>query len=152
MEMRQYADTSWVHQCLEMMWPVGSIYTSTTNTNPATLFGFGQWASLRGVFLLAEDDEHPAGSTGGEFEHALTVDEMPSHGHAIKNRDGTGPNGLCSTTATSGTDGKSWCFQDQPYDASANASGDFAAVNVGGGVAHNNMPPYLAVYMYQRIA
>lgn len=151
MEINRYADMDWVLKRLDMVYPVGSIYLSANAVNPGILFG-GSWTQIKDKFLLASGDIYQAGATGGEAMHSLTVDEMPSHGHAIRNRDGMGPNGLCSTTATSGTDGKSWCFQDQPYDASANASGDFAAVNVGGGEAHNNMPPYLAVYMYQRIA
>ena len=62
------------------IYPVGSIYMSVNATDPARLFG-GTWERIKERFLLGAGDTHTAGSTGGEFEHKLTVDEMPKHTH-----------------------------------------------------------------------
>ena len=62
------------------IYPVGSIYTSTVNTDPSILFG-GVWESIGGRFLLSADATYTAGSTGGEASHTLTVAETPSHNH-----------------------------------------------------------------------
>ena len=65
---------------LDALYPVGSIYQSTKPTDPGTFLG-GTWSPINGVFLLAQSQKHPVGSTGGEEEHTLTVAEMPSHNH-----------------------------------------------------------------------
>jgi hypothetical protein len=68
---------------LDQIYPVGSIYMSVTNTNPQLLFG-GSWEQIKDTFLLAAGETHTAGSIGGEAEHKLTIDEMPSHAHRLK--------------------------------------------------------------------
>lgn len=114
-----------------LAYPVGSIYMSVNNTNPGTIFG-GSWTQLKDRFLLGAGDTYSNGSTGGEATHTLTVNEMPSHSHKYgygspkRAGDGTKWN----TCADGGT---------------ANTSG-----STGGGQAHNNMPPYLVVYMWKR--
>ena len=144
--MKKYVD-------INMVYPVGSIYLSVSDANPTVLFG-GTWERIQNVFLLGASDYYPSGSTGGEFEHTLTVDEMPNHQHDIRNQEGVGDNGLCATIdgVTSGEDGTSWCFWDKPVDKTNNRSGNFATTFVGGSQPHNNMPPYLAVYMWKRIS
>ena len=70
--------------------PVGSYYTSDKDTEPAEIFGFGTWERVKGVVLLgADEDSYPAGSEGGEAEHTLTVEEMPSHTHGLMRYTGT---------------------------------------------------------------
>lgn len=114
--------------------PVGYVYISTSSTNPKTLFG-GEWSAIQGRFLLAADSTYKAGSTGGSATHTLSVDEIPAHRHSITAR------------ATNG----SASVQIESY-----ASGDSARTaytnDAGGGKAHNNMPPYYAVYMWRRTA
>ena len=114
------------------LYPVGSIYLSVTSTNPGTLFG-GTWARIKDTFLLAAGDTYAAGSTGGEAEHTLTVDEIPSHKHTI----GYGTNTIGGTV-------------ERPNFSTTKTSAETTAT--GGGQAHNNMPPYLAVYVWQRTA
>ena len=129
-------------------YPVGSIYISVNSTSPATLFG-GTWQELQGRFLLGRNSAHAAGSTGGEETHALTVNEMPTHGHemppwmwAVSQYFSTGnyniPGGTTAGNATDYNTGKTLQQQN--------------TASVGGGQAHNNMPPYLAVYMWKRTA
>ena len=150
--MRKYIDETYVNEMLQRVYPVSSIYMSMAPTNPSELFGFGTWEQIEDVFLLSASDAHPAGSTGGEFSHTLTIDEMPNHQHGIRNREGLGDNGLCaSQDGRTGEDGMSWCFWDKPTDKTGNASGDFATTFDGGSQPHNNTPPYLAVYMFRRV-
>ena len=121
--------------------PVGSYYTSDKDTEPAEIFGFGTWERVKGVVLLgADEDLYPAGSEGGEAEHTLTVEEMPSHTH-----------GLMRYT---GTDDQNWsghlenglCANDSPNYLAANTNA------TGGGKPHNNMMPYHAAYCWRRTA
>lgn len=66
---------------LNSCYPKGSIYMSMDSTSPSTLFG-GTWEPLdEGRVLIGCNDTYSAGSTGGEFTHTLTVDEMPTHTH-----------------------------------------------------------------------
>lgn len=118
----------------DAIYPVGSIYMSVNSTNPQTLFG-GTWQRIQGRFLFAADSAHAAGSTGGEETHKLTVNEMPSHSHTIK--------------------GHSFYNYDNK-EISFNGYRDSAAsqntTKTGGDQPHNNMPPYLSVYVWKRTA
>lgn len=67
---------------LEQVYPIGSIYMSTVNTNPSILFGFGVWEAIEGGrVLLAHGNGYVAGNTGGSATHTLTIEEMPTHNH-----------------------------------------------------------------------
>jgi hypothetical protein len=116
------------------VYPVGSIYMSVNSTSPATLFG-GTWERLENRFLLGAGSDYAAGTTGGEAEHTLTVNEMPSHRHTI----------LATTQGTAF--GSNYI---NPSNGSRNSTDQTELT--GGGQAHNNMPPYLAVYMWKRTA
>lgn len=118
------------------LYPVGSIYLSVYATNPSELFG-GTWDRLKDRFLLAAGDSYAGGSTGGEAEHTLTVGEMPSHTH---------------TTRLGWNNTKGWGIAASESGAT-NATVDAGTVTeaTGDGRPHNNMPPYLAVYMWKRI-
>lgn len=122
---------------LSKVYPVGSIYMSLSSTDPKTLFG-GTWERLKDRFLLAAGDSYSAGATGGEATHTLTKDEMPSHNHYAAINGGTDSYGQNRTTIGS------FANKAQGYSDSSTI---FAT---GGGNAHNNMPPYLAVYMWKR--
>lgn len=124
--------------------PVGEYYSSSDPTDPAELFG-GTWEEVHGRFLFAEDDAHPAGSTGGEESHILTEPEIAPHKHAMaygpeSSASSTGfPYGIAAGSATNSAGGRGY----------ASNLGTFSA---GGGQPHNNMPPYLSVYTWHRIA
>ena len=115
---------------LDWTHPVGSIYQSTKSTDPADLFG-GTWEAINNVFLLAAGTIFRPGATGGETEHTLTQEELP----AAVWTSGSGTGGV--ETSTSGAAGTGYGMRTQ-------------ATNWG--QAHNNMPPYLAVYMWKRTA
>lgn len=124
---------------LDAVYPVGSIYMSINNTSPKTLFG-GKWEQIKDVFLLAAGSTYTAGSTGGEAEHTLTVDEMPKHRHVWH-----GVNNAASQTSALG-EYPFYIFRDTKPNWSVNAYMD----DTGGSKAHNNMPPYLTVYVWKR--
>ena len=125
-----------VSQFVEMIYPVGSIYISASATNPETLFG-GTWEQLKDRFLLGAGDSYAAGGTGGEATHTLTGDELPSHIHGVPSFAGDTVNG-----------GGWSCKAINSYDESQKIFGTL----YGDNHPHNNMPPYLAVYMWQRMA
>lgn len=135
---------------LDFFYPVGSIYTSTSSTSPATLFG-GSWTEITGRFLLAHDSSHPPASTGGEYTHKLTVDEMPWHNHYFNSYQHGYP--------SSYSDGDNYrtpvvSIQIALNGYGANSSGvDFTGTTYCGNTgSHNNTPPYLSVYMWRRTA
>ena len=67
---------------LNLVYPVGSIYWSSNNTNPGTLFG-GTWTQIKDRFILAAGDSYSNGATGGAATVTLTVSNMPSHKHSF---------------------------------------------------------------------
>lgn len=113
-------------------YPVGSIYMSVNSTSPSTLFG-GTWQRIQDRFLIAAGSTYKAGGTGGEATHVLTVNEMPAHSHGLYASDMTGTGGNV--------------FRYGEYSQRTVQS-----KSTGGGAAHNNMPPYLAVYVWKRTA
>lgn len=126
---------------LEDVYPVGAIYMSAAATNPSTLFGFGAWEQIKDVFLLAAGDTYAGGSTGGEATHVLTEDEMPAHRHKISYPNASGAYGDAAIGYPANSDTKKTWGAEMCKTES-----------VGGGAAHNNMPPYLAVYAWKRTA
>ena len=134
----------WDNDILLRAYPVGSIYMSVSSTSPEVLFG-GTWEQIKDTFLLACGDNHEAGSTGGEEAHTLTIDEMPSHNHRLKTDIDNPTWNVTWPEWFEYTDG--WTQQAGETQAPATHT-----TVTGGGEPHNNMPPYLAVYCWKRIA
>lgn len=124
----------------DLIYPIGAIYLSVSATNPATLFG-GKWEQIKDRFLLAAGDTYSNGSTGGEANHKLTVAEMPSHNHQIKTNNDDFNNSAGGGNYGTTHDGANSWYNTNWYTE-----------NSGGNAAHNNMPPYLTVYMWERVA
>ena len=122
---------------LDWLHPVGSIYQSTDSTDPSELFG-GTWTRINDRFLLAAGDNFAAGKTGGEASHTLTVDEIPDHTHSYQY---TGQSTVIGTDTI-----RLYDRNGQPNQYTGQQSSNC------GGKAHNNMPPYLAVYIWKRTA
>lgn len=120
------------------IYPVGSIYISTAAANPADLFTGTQWEAIQDRFLLAASTSHPAGKMDGEETHKLTIDEMPSHTHNVDSGNGSPAAYVSGGKGDIGGTGKNISSK--------------AILAAGGGKPHNNMPPYLAVYMWKRTA
>lgn len=115
----------------------GSIYMSINNINPSEFFG-GIWEQIKDVFLLAAGNTYEAGSTGGEATVGLNIEHMPGHIHTMYSQY----NGIWHTEAKNSLP-NNW----------TNTYENMGAVmeSTGGGQAHNNMPPYITVYVWKRI-
>ena len=148
-----------------LAYPIGSIYMSVNPESPANIFG-GTWEQIENRFLLAAGSSYTAGTTGGEASHTLTTNEMPSHAHTIKaviadaavDAFGDGDGYLGADFAAPGApiywsdvNGRT-VPQSQGVMKSFNIIPERGMYNTGGSQAHNNMPPYLAVYVWKRIA
>ena len=147
----EYVTTAVAAIDLSTVYPIGSIYmNATSSTNPATLLGMASttWVEFgEGRMLLGENSSHANGSTGGAETHTLTTAEMPVHKHIWCGDDQLNINGMNNDISEYGG-----AFS---YDASSDASGDgnyYNTSNTGSGDAHNNMPPYITVYMWKRTA
>ena len=143
--------TTKLENLLDLIYPIGAIYLSVNNTSPASLFG-GTWEQIKDKFLLAAGNTYKAGSTGGEAKHTLTKSEMPSVAGEIVTH------GVYSGTPIAAVAG---CFSAKATvsnkylggtTSGANSISNIKFDNGGEDAAHNNMPPYLAVYMWKRIA
>ena len=144
-------------ELLDLIYPVGSIYMSMNSTKPDVLFG-GTWYSIPGRFLLGAGSSEvnttdkygsmvagtvnrtTVGERGGESAHKLTTAEMPSHSHStdhnatpISHNGGSAWGALGSSTSI-----VYWCT------TTSNKTGSDGA--------HNNMPPYMVVYMWRRVS
>ena len=126
-------------ELLNKIYPVGAIYISTSSTNPKNLFG-GTWEQIKDRFLLSAGNSYNAGGTGGESSHRLTVNEIPSHAHSMRVQWGDYA-ADANINAGAGTGGASFKVD----------KGDTTGYSGGNGY-HNNMPPYLVVYMWKRTA
>ena len=134
-------------------YPVGSIYMNVNATNPADILGGGTWARIaQGRTLIGEgtsDMIFSGGSTGGESTHKLTTSEMPSHNHdvhAFVSRTNAGVGSGVQLLERGGRYSDSDGSWEDHYGTTAGCK------NTGGGSSHNNLPPYLVVYIWQRTA
>lgn len=125
----------------DIVYPVGAIYMSVSETSPAILFG-GTWEQIQNRFLLAAGSSYTAGNTGGEATHTLTKNEMPTHSHEIYSGYGDVVSNVSDAYRY-----QTWGSSDRGWK-----TGNLGTSNIGGGKAHNNMPPYLVVYMWKRTA
>lgn len=150
----------------QLIYPIGSIYISYDKTgyymyegSAIRLNKFGCVFELlpSGMFLRnqaysiveevgTEDwrftEYDTIGWTGGEASHTLTIDEMPSHAHT------TGHYGWRWTS----NDAKVKCVANDAIWGDGLTTAGFYCSNTGGGQAHNNLPPFKTVYMWQRVA
>lgn len=159
-------------QIVDLIYPVGSIYMSTNATSPETLFG-GKWERIQDRFLLAAGTEFPAGKRDGEATHTLTAEELPDHRHTFTtdsagghnhslNRvlGNSGGNWTGDTAGNLSGSGRKFGYIDPDYTIKTVTNTDSGGAHThtgttdgaGGNGKHNNMPPYLTVYMWERTA
>lgn len=145
---------------LTAAYPVGSIYMNASDaTNPATLLGFGTWVAFGAgkvpVGIDAGDTDFDAAEeTGGAKTHTLDLDEMPSHRHGgiqPSGSPGGNSNGFDVDNPTNGADTDA--FQKfTKYAGGAGSTVDGVLTSAGATQAHNNLQPYIVVYMWKRTA
>lgn len=138
-------------------YPVGAIYISGVSTSPAALFG-GTWEQIKGRFLLGTGANEAnstnkwgalsagaynaaAGEKGGAAQIKLTTAQMPTHSHQFERIPITEPEMT--------TGGNYYAEQSTTVGSLVKTQTTYPA---GEGKAHSNMPPYLAVYIWQRTA
>ena len=146
---------------VDTMWPVGSIYTSETDSTATAvqnrfkafgkdttwvaygagkvLVGSGTGTDSNGktqAFSVANNNKNL-----GEYTHKLTVSEMPSHTHSS--------NYFLIYTSNSYAALETAVANGVP-DRAGWVSGNNVLNSTGGSGAHNNIQPYTTVYMYKR--
>ena len=134
--------------------PVGSVYISIASTDPSSIWTGTTWEQFaKGRTLVGLDTSdsyfNTIGQTGGKKTHTLTPNEIPAHGHGMAHTHSyTGPN-TGSWKVGSGK-AHTWCTS-----AGGKTSGGASKTttdNAGGGSAHNNLQPYIVVYMWKRVS
>lgn len=152
---------------VDVIYPVGSIYMSMNETNPGNIFG-GTWEQIQGRFLLgagfaefnntdkfgnfSERYTFYRGGMGGEYLHTLSRGEMPSHGgHGFEGNDAGGPDAGEDTYYVASSMANKYST-NRPYVVRAGNELVHRTFYIGSSSAHNNMPPYLVVYMWKRTA
>lgn len=139
--------TDLTKQLFLLMHRVGDIIFSTSDENPSTIYG-GTWVAWgKGQVPVGVDtsdsDFNTVEKTGGEKEHTLTVDEMPSHSHIQT------WNGNIMVGGGSGGESTNGSYLNE------GGNGTYPATltnNVGNSHSHNNLQPYITCYMWKRIA
>lgn len=141
--------------------PVGALFLSVVETDPAALLGYGTWAAFgTGRMLVGLDPNDTAfdvvKETGGSKTHTLTTNQLPSHSHAVTDPGHThltqryptttgGSSGFTIDTSMSGT------LADNTLPVKSAVTG-VTVDATGGGQAVNHLPPYIVVYMWERTA
>lgn len=128
---------------LLVAYPVGAVYISVVSTSPATLFG-GTWSAFGAGKVLVGLDSGDTSfdtveETGGAKTHTLTTTEIPAHNHVIPDVRSATTGGVTTLIA-------------RTSDTSSTAGSDVVTSNSGSGGAHNNLQPYVVVYMWKRTA
>ena len=153
-----------INDLINIIYPIGSIYMSVNNVSPASFLG-GTWEAIKDRFLLSAGSSYSAGSTGGAATHTLTIAQMPKHGHGVFVWDeaGTLGNAWCYNGATQQThngariyaaNASRWVASGGDAQVAGSGRGDPSGgtSQIGSNAAHNNMPPYLTVYMWKRVS
>ena len=119
----------------------------STPEKVAQYFGYGTWQEITGRFTFAHDASHEVGSTGGEASHVLTQAELPDMTLPVTTIVRNGSAGIQNDYGASGNRIMT------NTDAATLEVTNLASLKTGGrNAAHNNMPPYLTVYKWQRVS
>lgn len=150
---------------LDTFYPVGSIFITTVSTNPSSYMGgtwvrFGNGQTLVGV-NESDEDFNTVEKTGGEKQHVLTKDEMPRHNHEARDVNGRkayfwawsgGPHPAPTLWIPGGNvAGGAMPAGNNPLMSKQSWEG-YTTTDTGGGNSHNNLQPYITVYMWKRTA
>ena len=141
-----------IDNSVNKFYPVGSIYMSVNNVNPSQLFG-GTWQSFGAGRVLvgvdaSQSEFNAVEKTGGEKAVTLNVKQIPSHNHELSDKSGyryfvrSGINATGPLRIGNASQGSSMTRMVADVDTTI--------TNTGGGQAHNNLQPYITVYMWKR--
>lgn len=140
------------NEIFKLIYPVGSIYISTSSTNPSSYFG-GTWTAVaQGRTLIgvntSDSDFNTVMKTGGSKTHTLTINEMPSHAHSLRQKGDT-YNHQWTHWANYNSAGVIGTYQGSGANL---ASVETEITNTGGNTAHSILNPYYTVYIFRRTA
>ena len=150
---------------LDLLYPIGSLYLSTAETDPGTVLG-GTWQRVEDRFLLAAGQTYAAGTTGGQAAQTLTEQQLPAHIHHVEGftsvdsttHDHGVPN-IAQGGSGSGAYAESWGGGSGSRELRSDAicinhdhTVDMDSQPTGGGQPFDILPPYLAVYVWQRLS
>jgi len=95
------ATTAFVAAAVAVLYPIGSIYTSTVGTNPNTLFGFGTWVQFAaGKFLMGNGNASYPIATSSGSANAIVVSHAHTVSIASSGQSNTHVHGVNGTTGT----------------------------------------------------
>jgi len=160
------ATTAFVQTALALLYPIGSIYSSTVSTNPNTLFGFGTWvAYAAGRVLIGNGGGFTAAATGGSADaivvshtHTGTTVSTSLTGTVANIAESFAASGTASGVFTkgSGTSSGTPTSTDTSYSGSfsmdASHTHTFTTGSTGSSGTNANLQPYVVVYMWNRTA
>jgi microcystin-dependent protein len=145
----------------DVVYPVGAIFTTVTNyadsaavvnaIGGTTWTAFGAGKVLVGVDA-SDTDFDTAEETGGAKTHTLDITEMPSHRHGgiqPAGSQGANANGFDVDSSVSGS---STDTKLTTYAGGAGSDTNGSLTSPGATQAHNNLQPYIVVYMWKRTA
>ena len=158
----QYATVTALNAIWSSIYPVGSIYMSVSSTSPATLFG-GTWTAFgQGRVLVGVESGGTAESTGGSKTaaisshthttqgHALTIAEMPTHGHWLLNYNVNGTAGSYTNSSVQSNINKGFGGNVRTDDLGGGQSHSHGNTGASGGQSISIMQPYITCYMWKR--
>lgn len=134
--------------------PVGFVKYTVDNINPGNYTPNTTWSLLSGGYFIggvgSNTDKNSDSITFnagvdsnnfnlGEVSHTLTVGELPAHTHTATQTQETNATvaGLYTESANSPT---------------ATGIAASTSTSTGGGLTHNNIPPFYGLYAWERIA
>lgn len=146
----------------DLIYPVGSIYMSVNSADPSVVLFGGTWERIEDTFILAAGSTYKAGATGGSAEHVhatqdhkLTVKQIPAHSHTatveLKMASSNNTGSFSTQQLAVGKEPVSYT-NDNPITISNGNTGGGEAHNHGNTLSASSLPPYLAVYVWKRIA
>jgi len=151
----QLATTAFVQAALAALHPIGSIYTATVATNPATLLGFGTWVAFgAGRVLIGNGGGYAAGATGGSADavvvsHTHTASSSDS-GHTHVEQFNGGSAGIGGGISNSSVSVSPTASSVSTATGNAVITTTITAQGVSG--TNANLQPYVVVYMWNRTA
>ena len=129
---------------------VGDGFFTKNSTNPEARWPGTKWVQIKDMFILAAGDNYEVDETGGEESHVLVPKELPDRAvFSINNNTGK------AVTVSGSSWGGGLQINTNNYVATCNHDAIVNGLNTNytlDNQPHNNMPPYLVRYYWERTA